>query len=181
MRNVEILNLYGKIFCQVLSWVLSVEADDPVVDHGINVVTYRKEERKNISAIIFYSSCFASKQMFTERSSSGEPGAASHVITRINSNVCLLEINSKPARNCQEKHGNFSSVLENLKLEFTSTLKKLFNFACIVFFCRFEALFAVNLLFKMCVIFNNRTQMYSFRDQPTDHYTSHTFTASWNI
>jgi len=38
---------------------------------------------------------------------SGETGATDHVITRINSNVCLVEINSKPARNCQEKHGNF--------------------------------------------------------------------------
>lgn len=90
--------------------------------------------------------------MFTVKHASGETGAASHVITRINSNVCLLEINSKPARNCQEKHGNFSSVVENLNLEFTSTLEKLFNFVCTVFVCRFEAFFAVNLLFKMCVI-----------------------------
>ena len=127
--------------------------------------------------------CFASKQMFTVKRASGETGATGHVITRINSNVCLLEINSKPARNCQEKHGNFSSLVENLSLEFSSTLEKLFNYVFTVLVCRFEAFYVLSLLFKMCVIFNSRTQCIHFvtNMQPTDHYTSHTFTANWNI
>ena len=86
------------------------------------------------------------------------------MITRINSNVCLVEINSKPARNCQEKHGNFSSIVENHSLRFTSTLDKIFNFVCEIFVCRLEAFFSVNLLFKMCVIFRQSDSMYSFRD-----------------
>ena len=86
------------------------------------------------------------------------------MITRINSNVCLVEINSKPARNCQEKHGNFSSIVENHSIRFISTLDKIFNFVCGIFVCRLEAFFVANLLFKMCVIFKQSDSMYSFRD-----------------
>ena len=34
--------------------------------------------------------------MFTAKHPSGETGATDHVIMRINSNVCLAEINSQP-------------------------------------------------------------------------------------
>lgn len=47
---------------KVLSRVLGIEGYNPVVNNGIVLVTYRKEERKHAT---ISSSCFASKHMFT--------------------------------------------------------------------------------------------------------------------
>ena len=112
----------------------------------------------------YISQLFCIKTDVYGKRTSGETGATDHVITRINSNVCLVEINSKPARNCQEKHGNFSSIVENHSIRFISTLDKIFNFVCGIFVCRLVAFFVANLLFKMCVIFKQSDSMYSFRD-----------------
>lgn len=82
-----------------------------------------------------------------------------HVIKHININVCLFEINSKLSRNCQEKHGNFLSYIENLSLIFTETLDKLFNFWCKVFFFRLKRFWSYICSLKCCVIFSYRTAM----------------------
>lgn len=64
--------------------------------------------------------------MFTSSRASGETGATNHVITHINSNVCLLEINPQPDWQDTEagKHGNILAIFDYLSLQFTNTLDK---------------------------------------------------------
>lgn len=63
--------------------------------------------------------------MFTSSRASGETGTTNHVITHINSNVCLLEINPQPEQDTEAgKHGNILAIFDNLSLQFTNTLDK---------------------------------------------------------